>query len=129
MKRFHHRLLVLCVMVLMFALAASLSPAAYAEYPHLRGNKGLKADTEVMQSAQTPEPEAPVESADDPDVFVPEEPHSAPVPEADEPDVAAGPENVEPEDFAVTVDQHLKMKRIPMRSMTTIWMIWTSKRS
>ena len=104
MKRFHHRLLVLCAMVLMFALAASLSPAAYAEYPHLRGNKGLKADTEVTQSAQTPEPEAPVESADDPDVFVLEEPHSAPVPEADEPDVVAGPENVEPEDFAVTVD-------------------------
>ena len=60
MKRFHHRLLVLCALVLMFALAASLSPAAYAEYPHLRGNKGLKADTEVTQSAQTPEPEAPV---------------------------------------------------------------------
>ena len=104
MKRFHHRLLVLCALVLMFALAASLSPAAYAEYPHLRGNKGLKADTEVTQSAQTPEPEAPVESADDPDMFVFEEPHSAPVPEEDEPDVVADPENVEPEDFAVTDD-------------------------
>ena len=65
MKRFHHRLFVICALVLMFALAASLSPAAYAEYPHRRGNKGLKADKETTQQASLPQPADPADSPDD----------------------------------------------------------------
>ncbi len=91
MKRFHHQLLVLCALVLMFALAASLSPAAYAEYPHMRGNKGLKADREATQPAAAPAAETPVDIPDDHEIIAPDGPDCFTEPEAEKPDSIADP--------------------------------------
>ena len=104
MKRFHHQLLVICALVLMFALAASLSPAAYAEYPHRRGNRGLKADDEMTQQARLPESGNPVDSAENSGMPVDDETEGINASSNDKAEEITDPSEDEADSFPILAD-------------------------